>query len=150
VVTDVEEFDLLYQEGRRKEKTNRIKAAVEYEKAMELYRGEYLLEHFYEDWTVIERERLSNAYIDMLERLAVHYKETEQLSESIRICYRLLEKDRGHENCHLLLTEAYALLGSYGRALHQYRLFKRVLKSTHGTEPSAETEKRFEKVLGQL
>jgi LuxR family transcriptional regulator, maltose regulon positive regulatory protein len=150
VVTDVEEFDLLYEQGRRLEKTNRIEGAGKYERAVELYRGEYLLEHLYEDWTMVERERLSNAYVHMLERLAVYYKETEQLWESIRICYRILEKDRAHENAHLLLAEAYALLGSYGRALHQYGLFKRVLKSTHGTEPSAETGKRFEKVLGRL
>ena len=150
VVTDVEEFDRCYEQGRRLEKINRIEGAAEYERAIELYRGEYLLDHLYEDWTMVERERLSNAYMDMLERLAVYYKQTGQIRESIRTSYRILEKDRSHENSHLLLTEAYALLGSYGRALHQYRLFKGVLKSTHGTEPSVETEERFEKVLGRL
>ena len=150
VESDVEEFDLRYEQGRRVEKTNRMEGAAEYEKAMELYRGEYLQEHLYDDWTIVERERLSNAYLDMLERLAVYYKETEQLRESIRICYRILEKDRGHENSHLLLAECYALLGSYDRAFQQYRLFEGVLKSTHGTEPSVEMEKRFEKVLGRL
>ena len=150
VVTDVEEFDRRYDKGRRLEKTNRVEAAAEYEKTVELYRGEYLLEHLYEDWTMVERERLSNAYMDMLERLAVYYKVSEQLRESIRICYRILQKDRYHENCHLLLSENFVLMGSYGRALHQYGLFKGVLKSTYGTEPSAETEERFEKVLGRL
>jgi LuxR family transcriptional regulator, maltose regulon positive regulatory protein len=150
VTTDVEEFDLRYERGRRVEKTNRIEGAAEYEKAIELYRGEYLLEDLYEDWTMVERERLSNAYMDMLERLAVYYKETEQLRESILICYRILEEDGGHENAHLLLTETYALLRSYGRALQQFRLFKGMLKSTYGTDPSVETERRFERVLGQL
>jgi DNA-binding SARP family transcriptional activator len=150
VVTDVEEFDSRYEQGRCLEKTNRIEAAAEYERAIELYRGEYLLDDLYEDWTMVERERLSNAYMDMLERLAVYYKQTQQLRESIQLCYRILENDRCHEQCHLLLTEAYTLLGSYGRALHQYRLFKGVLMSTHGTEPSVETEERFEKVLGRL
>jgi two-component SAPR family response regulator len=149
VVTDVEEFDRRYERGRCLEKINRIEGAAEYEKAVELYRGEYLLEHLYDDWTMVERERLSNAYMDMLERLAVYYKETEQLWESIRISYRILQKDRCHETCHLLLAEAYALLGSYSRAMHQYRLFKGILKSTHSTEPSVEAEKRFEKVLGR-
>jgi DNA-binding SARP family transcriptional activator len=150
VVTDVEEFDLRYERGRCLEKTNGNEGVAEYERAIELYRGEYLLEHLYEDWTMIERERLSNAYMDMLERLAVSYKETEQLQKCIRISYRILAKDPGHENAHLLLAEAYALLGSYGRALQQFRLFKGILKSTYGTEPSVETEERFEKVLGQL
>jgi DNA-binding SARP family transcriptional activator len=150
VVTDVEEFDLRYEQGRRLEKTNRLEGTAEYEAAIELYRDDYLLEHLYEDWTMVERERLSNAYMDMLDRLAVYYKETEQLRDCIQICYRILEKNRGLENCHLLLTECYVLLGWYGRALHQYRLFKGVLKSTCGGEPSMETEKRFEKVLGRL
>jgi hypothetical protein len=88
--------------------------------------------------------------MDMLERLAVYYNETLQLRESIRICYWILEKDRSHENSHLLLTEAHVLLGWYGRALHQYRLFKGFLKRTHGTKPSVETEERFEKILGRL
>jgi DNA-binding SARP family transcriptional activator len=149
VQTDVEEFDRRYEQGRLLEKTNLMEGAAEYERAVELYRGEYLLEHLYEDWTMVERERLSNAYVDMLEWLAVYYKQTEQLQKRIQLCYRILEKDRSHENAHLLLTEAYALLGSYGRALHQYRLFKGILKSTYGTEPSVETEERFEKVLGR-
>jgi DNA-binding SARP family transcriptional activator len=151
VGSDVEEFDRRYEQGCRLEKINRLdEAAAEYEKAIEHYRGEYLLEHLYEDWTMVERERLSNAYVDMLERLALYYKDSAQLQKRIQLCYRILEKDRSHENSHLLLTEAYALLGWYGRALHQYRLFKGVLKSTYGTEPSVETEKRFEKVLGRL
>jgi LuxR family transcriptional regulator, maltose regulon positive regulatory protein len=150
VVTDVDEFDRRYEQGCRLEKINRIEGAAEYERAIELYRGDYLLDHLYEDWTMVERERLSNAYVDMLEQLAMYYKQTEQLQKRIQLCYRILKKDRSHENSHLLLTEAYALISSYGRALHQYRLFKGVLKSTHGTEPSVETEERFEKVLGRL
>jgi DNA-binding SARP family transcriptional activator len=149
-VTDVEEFDLRFEEGRRVEDTNRIETAAQYQKAIELYRGEYLLEHLYEDWTMFERERLSNAYMNMLEWLAMYYKETEHLRESIRICCRIMERERAHEKCHLLLTEVYVLLGLYGRASHQYRLFKRVLKSTYGMDPSVETKRRFEKVLGRL
>src|SRR5215210_583151 len=151
VTTDVDDFDRHHERGRRLEKDRRMReAAVEYEKAIELYRGDYLIEDLYEDWTMVERERLANAYMDMLERLAVYYKDTEQLRESIRICYRILEEDGGHENAHLLLTETYALLRSYGRALQQFRLFKGMLKSTYGTDPSVETERRFERVLGQL
>jgi LuxR family transcriptional regulator, maltose regulon positive regulatory protein len=147
VVTDVEEFDLCYERGRCLEKTNLMEGAAEYERAVELYRGEYLLDDLYEDWTMVERERLSNAYVDMLERLALYYRQTEQLQKRIQHCYRILHKDRSHENSHLLLTEAYALLGSYGRALHQYRLFEGILNSTFGMDPSVETRKRFKKIL---
>jgi LuxR family maltose regulon positive regulatory protein len=106
VVTDVDEFDRRYEQGCRLEKINRIEGAAEYERAIELYRGDYLLDHLYEDWTMVERERLSNAYVDMLEQLAMYYKQTEQLQKRIQLCYRILKKDRSHENSHLLLTEA--------------------------------------------
>ena len=150
VTTDVDEFDAHYEEGRRLEKANRTEeAAAEYEEAIALYRGEYLVEDLYEDWTMVERERLSNAYIDMLWRLAVHYYETEQCQESIRACYRVLEKDRCHEESYRLLMRCYARLGLRGRALRQYRLCERILRQEYGTAPSPETRALYRSLLSK-
>jgi LuxR family transcriptional regulator, maltose regulon positive regulatory protein len=105
-----------------------------------VYRGDYLLEDLYEDWTMIERERLSNAYVDMLDRLTAHYLETGQLKESIEACYRTLEKDRCHEDGHRTLMRCYARLGQRGRALRQYHLCEGILGREYGTAPSPETQ----------
>jgi LuxR family maltose regulon positive regulatory protein len=141
VTTDVEEFDAHYEEGRRLHTEGRIeRAAGEYEEAIELYRGEYLVEDLYEDWTMVERERLSNAYIDMLWRLAVHYMESGRPQESIRACYRVLEKDRCHEASYRLLMRCYSRLGLRGRALRHYRLCETILKQEYGNAPSPETQ----------
>jgi two-component SAPR family response regulator len=114
----VTKFDARYEEGCRLAKEGRMgEAAAEYEKAIELYLDEYLVEDLYEDWTMIERERLINAYMDMLSRLAVHYYETGQCQESIRACYRILQKDRCHEDSYRLLRRCYVNLGLRGRAL---------------------------------
>ena len=140
VVTDVDELDECYEKGRRLEREGRMpEAAAEYEKAIELYRGDYLIEDLYDDWTMVERERLANAYLDMLGRLAMHYMETGQYQESIRNCYRVLEKDRCHEDSYRLLMRCYARLGLRGRALHQYRMCKQILGQEYGTSPSPET-----------
>ena len=147
VETDVDEFDLRYEEGRRVEKTNRIDAAAEFEKAVELYRDDYLLECLYEDWTMVERERLSNAYIDMLDRLAVHYMESGQPKEAIRTCYRTLAKDRYHEESYRVLMRCFMSLGLRERAIHQYHLLDRVLSKEYGTGPSSETEALFNSIL---
>src|SRR3712207_8015831 len=66
VLSDVDEFDTHYERGRRlhREEGTLERAAAHYERAVSLYRGEYLVEDLYEDWTMVERERLSNAYID--------------------------------------------------------------------------------------
>ncbi|HEX2742409.1 MAG TPA: BTAD domain-containing putative transcriptional regulator, partial [Rubrobacter sp.] len=74
VSTDVDEFDERHEKGLQLEKERRMmEAACEYERAIEIYRGDYLVEDLYEDWTMVERERLTNAYMDMLDRLAVNY-----------------------------------------------------------------------------
>ena len=148
VLTDVDEFDACYEEGRRMHAQGRLEqASLEYEKAIELYRGEYLLEDLYEDWTMVERERLSNAYIDMLGRLALYYYETEHYQHSIRACYRILEKDHCHEESYRLLMRSYLHLGLRGRALRQYRLCERILSQEYGTAPSPETQNLYRGLL---
>lgn len=150
VTTDVDEFDGRYEKGRRLERSGRMPEAVaEYEGAIGLYRGEYLVEDLYEDWTMVERERLSNAYVDMLGRLAVHYAESGQLQECIGACYQVLEKDRCHEDSHRLLMRCYVQLGRRGGALRQYRLCERILHQDYGTAPSPETRNLFLGLLGQ-
>jgi LuxR family maltose regulon positive regulatory protein len=148
VETDVDEFDAHYEEGRRLQRTSQMpQAAIEYEKAIELYRGEYLLEDLYEDWTMVERERLANAYVDMLGRLAVHYMESEHYQEAIGACYRLLEKDRCHEDSYRVLMRCYVSLGLRGRALRQYRLCEEILLQEYGTAPSPETHSLYRSLL---
>jgi two-component SAPR family response regulator len=150
VTTDVDEFEAHYEEGRRLEKEDWAgEAAAEYEKAIELYWGDYLVEDLYEDWTMVERERLSNAYMDMLGRLAIHYYETEQYQESLRACYRILEKDRCHEDSYRLLMRCYTRLSLWERALRQYRLCERILKQKYGTAPSSETQALYASLLSE-
>ena len=148
VATDVDEFDASYEKGRLLEKAHRREeATAEYEKAIELYRGDYLVEDLYEDWTMVERERLANAYVDMLWRLAVHYMESGQLQEAIRACYRLLEKDRCHEDSYRVLMRCYVNLGLRDRALRHYRLCEEILLQEYGTAPSSETRALYRSLL---
>ena len=149
ILSDVDEFDTHYERGRRlhREEGTLERAAAHYERAISLYRGEYLVEDLYEDWTMVERERLSNAYIDMLGRLAEYYHRTNQHQESIRACYRILEKDRCHEESYRALMRSYSCLGLRGRALRQYRLCERILRQEYGSAPSAETQALYLSLL---
>jgi len=127
--TDTDEFDSHYEEGCRLEKASRVSEAVaEYEKAARLYRDDYLIEDLYEDWTAVERQRLTDAYIDLSRRLAVCYMEDGQLQESVQTCYRILEKDRCNEDAHRLLMGCFVCLGQRARALCQHRLCEGALR----------------------
>jgi DNA-binding SARP family transcriptional activator len=135
--TDTEEFDSHYEEGLRLEEAGRVPEAVaEYEEAAKLYRGDYLVEDLYEDWTMIERERLIEAYTDLSRRLAARYMECGRLREGVRFCYRVLQKDRSDEDAHRLLMECFACLGQRGRALRQYGLCEQALRNNYDTPPS--------------
>jgi DNA-binding SARP family transcriptional activator len=141
IATDVEEFDGLYERGRGLDRANRAEAAAAlYEEAVGLYRGDYLIEDLYEDWTMVERERLGNACVDMLDRLAVYYLEGGRPRDSVRCCYMALEMDRCHEHSHRILMRCYARLGQRDRALRQYRVCERILSQEYNTAPSPETQ----------
>ena len=109
---DTEEFDSCYRKGRRLEEAGRVPEAVaEFEKAVGLYRGDYLTEDLYEDWTTVERERLLDAYTDLSHRLVSRYTKSGQLQEGAQTCYKILEKDYCNEDAHRLLMECFVRLG---------------------------------------
>jgi DNA-binding SARP family transcriptional activator len=85
--------------------------------------------------------------MDILSRLAIHYMEVEQHQESIRTCYRVLEKDRCQEDSHRLLMRCYSQLGLKARALHQYRMCEQILAQEYGTSPSPETRSLYTSLL---
>jgi DNA-binding SARP family transcriptional activator len=117
---DTDVFEDYYMQGRCFEKKGRREeAAAEYQKAIKLYRGDYLIEDLYEDWTMIERERLFHIFTSILSSLADYYTRVRLYHESIQTCYRLLQCDRYNENAYALLEESYEGLGLHERALRQ-------------------------------
>ena len=145
---DTDQFDSCYEEGLQLEEAGRVAEAVaEYEKAANLYRGDYLSEDLYEEWTMIERERLSEAYVDLSRRLALYYIEGGRLREGVRTCYRVLEKDRSDEDAHRLLMKCFIRLGQRGRALRQYRLCEQTLKEDYDMPPSPGTRVLYTSIL---
>ncbi|MCA1716826.1 MAG: hypothetical protein LC781_08200 [Actinobacteria bacterium] len=145
---DTDEFDSRYEEGLQLEEAGRVaEAVVEYEKAADLYRGDYLIEDLYEEWTVIERERLCEVYVDLSRRLAVHYMEGGRLREGVRTCYRVLEKDRSDEDAHRLLMECFVRLGQRSRALRQYGLCEQALRGDYDMPPSPGTRALYASIM---
>lgn len=149
VSTDVGEFDARRERGLRFEKAGSVpEADAEYEAAVGLYRGDYLVEDLYEDWTQIERERLVDSYTEMLGRLAAHRIEKGEHRGAVEFCYRILEKDLCNEEAHRLLMECFSRLGRRSKAIRQYRLCERTLGREWNMEPSPETRDVYAGILG--
>ena len=79
----------------------------------------------------------------MLDRLALHYLHRGQLRESVECCYRVLEKDRCHEDSYRLLMRCYSRMGQLSSAVRQYRMCEQILEQEYGTSPSPETRSLY-------
>lgn len=148
VSSDVREFDACHERGRLLERSGEIEEAIwEYERAADLYRDDYLIEDLYEDWTTIERERLSGAYVNVLDRLSDYYLDDGQLQKSAETCYRILRKDPYHEESYRRLMRCYSRLGLRSRAAQQYELCRRMLGHLYGMVPDENTRNLHGRVL---
>ncbi|HWQ15878.1 MAG TPA: BTAD domain-containing putative transcriptional regulator [Roseiflexaceae bacterium] len=137
---DAADFASAVAEGQRAEQRGQRQAAVGwYRKAIELYRGPYLPDNMYEDWTVVERERLQILFNDAAVRLGTLLLDEGQAHEAIGLAWRVIEYDRAHEEAYRLLMRAHAALGERSTALRLYARCVAALREELGVEPLPET-----------
>jgi DNA-binding SARP family transcriptional activator/Flp pilus assembly protein TadD len=106
--------------------------------AVDLYRGEFLA-GYYDDWTIAERERLHDIFLDTLGRLTEVYKAHGDHERALGCARRLAAEDPWREEAHCEVMRLCHLLGRDAEALKQYEMCCQVLADDLGAEPSAET-----------
>jgi|SRR5215217_2000079 len=147
VTSDKDEFDAHYKRGRQLERAEWASEAIaEYDEAVALYKGEFLSEDLYEEWTLIERQRLDSVYIDILERIAAYHKVNCNYRECIETYYKILAKEPCHESSHRFLMDCYAQLGLRAQASRQFKLCERILRRRYGVAPSLDIKTLHEQL----
>lgn len=111
--------------------------------AVEVYRGE-LLEGWYQDWCLYERERLQYLYLAMLDKLMDHCEAHEDFENGLIFGKRILQYDRARERTHRHLMRLYYLAGDRTAALRQYKKCTAALKKELNVEPADRTRLLFE------
>jgi predicted ATPase/DNA-binding SARP family transcriptional activator len=125
--------------------------------AVALYRGDFL-EGFgvadaepFEEWALVERERLRGLALDALHTLASGAAQHGAYHEGIAYASRLLALDPTREEAHRQMMRLLALSGQRGAALAQYETCRRVLGEELGIDPDEETEALHRQILsGEL
>ncbi|HWZ19878.1 MAG TPA: BTAD domain-containing putative transcriptional regulator [Ktedonobacteraceae bacterium] len=112
---------------------------------VQLYQGP-LLEGWYQDWCLLERERLQSMYLAMLDKLMgfteMHYDYETGLLYGMRImCY-----DRARERTHRRMMRLYYLLGDRAEALRQYERCAAALDEELGISPSKSTQALYKQI----
>src|SRR5581483_5882198 len=121
----------------------RSTALAAFRHAMELYGGPFLPDNMYEDWTVVERERLMMLFNDAAIRLGAMLLDEGLAHDAIGLGCSVLENDRAHEDAYRLLMRAHALLGERSTALRLYARCTAMLHEELGVEPMPETTQLY-------
>jgi DNA-binding SARP family transcriptional activator len=145
---DVEEFERCCRLAGRLDRTGAEPEALDlYERAADLYRGDFLADAW-DDWVVFRREGLKDQYLFVLARLADAAIDAGDYQRCIQFCQRLLEEDTCREDTFRTLMVCHARLGQRGRVRRWYDLCVKTLRTTLDTQPEPETQRIYEWAAG--
>ena len=119
---------------------------------VDLYRGDFLDDfqvpeaELFEEWLLVERERLRQLALSVLGRLTVTALELGKFAEGIAAARRLLSLEPWHEAGHRQLMKLLAATGQASAALAQYETCKRILFEELGVEPAKETTRLYQEI----
>ena len=119
--------------------------AKQMREAVDLYRAD-LLEGWYQDWCLIERERLQNLHLVMLGKLMGHCEEQKEYEEGLEFGERILRLDRAHERTYQKMMRLQQLAGDRAGSLRTYQRCVTALREEIGVDPSETTFSLLEQI----
>jgi predicted ATPase/DNA-binding SARP family transcriptional activator len=123
----------------------------EFDKALALYKGDYLPEDIYEDWTQRRRDRLRRVHSWLLENAAELATATGKGQRACEYLLELLEQNPSDEQTHRQLMLLYARMGRRAEAVNQYVALRKALKEDLRATPLVETNELFRRIqMGQI
>ena len=121
-------------------------AESEIEQVVNLYRGE-LLPGFYEDWVVLERERIQAAYHQKMNLLLERLVQTRRWDQAMDYAEQWIQLGHTPEPAYRALMHAYAGQGDLGMVSATYQRCLEALHRELGLEPSSETMILYEQII---
>jgi DNA-binding SARP family transcriptional activator len=119
--------------------------ADELRAAVRLYKGD-LLEGWYQDWCLFERERLQNLYLSLLNKLMTHCLAQRRYEHGLEYGALILRHDRASERTHRQLMRLHYMAGDRTAALRQYQRCVEALEEELGVRPESRTDALHEQI----
>ncbi len=141
-------FESYWKKSRSIEQEHGMAAAIDaYHQAFAFYKGDFLEDMPYEDWTERERERYKETWLIILDRLSAHFFKEEKYQICLNLSKRMLEKDPCLEEAHRRLMACYQELGMRDRAIRQFMKCEDSLKEELNVAPGKATTDLYERIL---
>jgi len=144
--SDIRQFERAFAltQNRRGHELDDAEACA-LESAVQLYHGD-LLESWYQDWSILERERVQNLYLLMLDKLMSYSAAHQEYERGIVYGSDILRCDVAHERTYRRLMQLFALAGDRSGALRQYERCVTVLAQELGVEPAEQTVALYQQI----
>ncbi len=146
-------LDYEYDVDAFEEKLKQAKAAASaseriaaYRAAIDLYSGPYLSE-LEEDWVIVERARLQEAFLEAVLTLAGLYLEEKQYEAVIDCCQRSLKEAPYSEEAYQLTMRAYAAMGNRTAVTRQFKRCQQALSKELGAPVSPQTKTLYRSLM---
>lgn len=146
VVTDYELFTVTAQNALLEAEAENPLAESLLSQAADLYRGDFMPDNLYDDWTANLRTQLQHLYAQVVLKQVEYYRRSGRLETAVQACRRYLALDPVNE---LMVRAAMELLWQQGQkqpALSLYRRLVSVLKKEYDMDPAAATQELYERL----
>ena len=145
IEVDADEFENLIQLSRSTQDITKKKTILE--NAIALYKGDFLVENLYEDWTAQFREYYRDLYVQALIDIAQIFMDENAFTESIEALKNTLNNDPFNETAALMLMKVYLKKGCSSEAVKAYRKFFEILNKELQIKPSKELTQLYEAII---
>lgn len=133
---DAWHFNDLYREGYQKEMSGNDKGAMDcFNRAIDLYKGDFLPDEHYSPWVISFREDFKNKYLDLLTRLARRHEQAGAFKKAVACLKQAIETDPLLEEAYRSLMTLYDRNNLYNEALRVFESCKKALKAGLDTTP---------------
>ena len=102
----------------------------------EAFTGGDVLPDWYEDWVLIERERIRQLRLHGLEVLSQRLVGLGRYTEAMEVSLAALRSEPLRESAHRAVISVHLAEGNSSEAIRQYRSYRDLLQSQLGLEPS--------------
>lgn len=137
---DVQEFEGHEQEARAAVEAGRwMNASEACRSALDLYRGEFLAEDRYEEWSIAPREEWRNRYLAVLEHMAHCQSQLGLYKEAVRYCRQVIAVQPYREATYRDLMRYHYQSGESGAVLKDYQACLQALREHLDVGPAPET-----------
>ncbi len=142
VSTDVMGFEQHIHDAKKTDTPNR---RIELRRAVDLYAG-HLLQGFYEDWILAERDRLKEEFTRALLSLEQLHEDIGDIPDAIFYARRGKDVDPNREDFYRALMRLFKKEGRIGDGIRTYEELERMLRKDLDVSPSEESRKLYDKL----